>query len=673
MSLLASNWLPTTSYRVVDPIENLRLQVTLRKRGTQGVRKLKKAEKSPSARRRPRAARKDEDDSASEDDDEAPLRAEEEEEAQIIAETTFRWQEKVFGPSETRALRRTAGGDSRASGVLGRLRGQEGEGFLRTHFREQLARLDGEAAAAGEGRHAGSVLHTRISSEFVADAMSWIERFTTSGREKVTPLARSVLSGQMAGQHRDALGEPAAISMSVYAELPSDDVGATRERSRSSFTPRSRSRGGGGGDGSEGVLVLLCSMRLHPGTGRLDMRPGLPPDDGDDEGADEWHAVAGTRYEWRLRNLAESLSSEQQAAEVAAERALRLQAAMAHARAPSQLDFTLLPQGSARLHHFVELVAAKGFGPTPLYIEYYAWAAPGWRLLTGGSPARAITQVAAPRGASGRAVLGFPIELAVESEGAPVSKRPPLTVFFSVMSIDAWRRHKALGYTYLALQPTAGTKGEEVRCWKVGESRSRALDAFFVGGSEAITDMRALAIPDGHVRRRPAPPAVCPTPAPPGAAPTAPPPFAPRRTAPSSRSTASTPSPPGCSSSRRRPSSSRRRQRRSPRRSAPPPPLPRRRPRRGRRPRGRRCRCARSRSSGRRRRRATACASGSRSARSRRARSPRRRRRARAARPPPPTAPTRTARRRPTSARRSARSRSSPRSWAEGMRGGREG
>ena len=136
-----------------------------------------------------------------------------------------------------------------------------------------------------------------------------------------TPLARSVLSGQMAGQHRDALGEPAAISMSVYAELPSDDVGATRER------------GGGGGDGLEGVLVLLCSMRLHPGTGRLDMRPGLPPDDGDDEGADVWHAVAGTRYEWRLRNLAESLSSEQQAAEVAAERALRLQAAMAHARA----------------------------------------------------------------------------------------------------------------------------------------------------------------------------------------------------------------------------------------------------------------------------------------------------------------------------------------------------
>ena len=523
MSLLASNWLPTTSYRVVDPIENLRLQVTLRKRGTQGVRKLKKEPASAaSARRRPRAARKDEDDSASEDDDEAPLRAEEEEEAQIVAETTFRWQEKVFGPSETRALRRTAGGDSRASGVLGRLRGQEGEGFLRTHFREQLARLDGEAAAAGEGRHAGSVLHTRISSEFVADAMSWIERFTTSGREKVTPLARSVLSGQMAGQHRDALGEPAAISMSVYAELPSDDVGATRERSRSSFTPRSRSRGGGGGDGSEGVLVLLCSMRLHPGTGRLDMRPGLPPDDGDDEGADEWHAVAGTRYEWRLRNLAESLSSEQQAAEVAAERALRLQAAMAHARAPSQLDFTLLPQGSARLHHFVELVAAKGFGPTPLYIEYYAWAAPGWRLLTGGSPARAITQVAAPRGASGRAVLGFPIELAVESEGAPVSKRPPLTVFFSVMSIDAWRRHKALGYTYLALQPTAATKGEEVRCWKVGESRSRALDAFFVGGSEAITDMRALAIPDGHVRRRPAPARRLPHAAPPGAVPTAP-------------------------------------------------------------------------------------------------------------------------------------------------------
>ena len=71
---------------------------------------------------------------------------------------------------------------------------------------------------------------------------------------------------------------------------------------------------------------------------------------------------------------------------------------MAHARAPSQLDFTLLPQGSARLHHFVELVAAKGFGPTPLYIEYYAWAAPGWRLL----PAAARTRDHAGRGAARR-------------------------------------------------------------------------------------------------------------------------------------------------------------------------------------------------------------------------------------------------------------------------------
>ena len=411
--------------------------------------------------------------------------------------------------------------------------------------------------------------------------------------------------------------------------------------------------------------MLLCSMRLHPGTGRLDMRPGLPPDDGGDEGADQWHAVAGTRYEWRLRNLAESLSSEQQAAEVAAERALRLQVAMAHARAPSQLDFTLLPQGSARLHHFVELVAAKGFGPTPLYIGRVGRArlAPPHRRL-----ARARIPGAAPRGASGRAVLGFPIELAVETEGAPVSKRPPLTVFFSVMSIDAWRRHKALGYTYLALQPTAGTKGEEVRCWKVGESRSRALDAFFVGGSEAITDMRALAIPDGHVRRRPAP--SHPTPAPPGAAPTAPlsslcaaqdGPFLSKHGLDTvttgmlelKTSTVLQQAPPVAQPASKRAATA----------SAAPTPA-------AGRPKGRRCRCARSRSSGRRRRRATACASGSRSARSRRARSPRRRRRARAAR-----ARRRQRRRREPqdAARRAqegARSRSSPRSWAEGKEGG---
>ena len=304
------------------------------------------------------------------------------------------------------------------------------------------------------------------------------------------------------------------------------------------------------------------------------------------------------------------LSSEQQAAEVAAERALRLQAAMARARAVAA-RLHAAAAGSARLHHFVELVAAKGFGPTPLYIEYYAWAAPGWRLLTGGSPARAITQVAAPRGASGRAVLGFPIELAVESEGAPVSKRPPLTVF----SGDVDRRVAAPQGARVHVPRAAadgGDQGEEVRCWKVGVAIARAR-RLLRRRLRSDHRQRALAIPDGHVRRAPPrPPASAPRPPRPAPRPPRPSPSRARRTAPSSRSTASTPSPPGCSSSRRRPSSSRRRRWRSLRRSAPPPPLPRRRPRRGRRPRGRRCRCARSRSSGRRRRRATACASGSR-------------------------------------------------------------
>ena len=152
--------------------------------------------------------------------------------------------------------------------------------------------------------------------------------------------------------------------------------------------------------------------------------------------------------------------------------------------------------GVARLHYFCTLQAAEGFGPAPLYVQYFAHAAPGWRLAPG-CVATAITQKSAVRGDTQRAVLSFPIELTLESDGAPTAARPPLTLFFSVNTLDAFGRHTALGYAHVPLPGRTGCASHRARGWVPASSRFDAQRNFFVGGSEELHDLRALSIPDG--------------------------------------------------------------------------------------------------------------------------------------------------------------------------------
>ena len=80
---------------------------------------------------------------------------------------------------------------------------------------------------------------------------------------------------------------------------------------------------------------------------------------------------------------------------------------------------------TARVHYFCLIEAAQGFGTAPLYVQYFAHAAPGWRLLPECTPT-AISQTSAVRGEARRAVLAFPLELSLESISEPQDARPPL-------------------------------------------------------------------------------------------------------------------------------------------------------------------------------------------------------------------------------------------------------
>ena len=504
MSSAASASCACATYRVTDPIENLLLQVSLRKRGTHGERRLEQRDgpltpRSRSFRKggargsvRGRSGRGDDDppgsdDEAEGDDDDeaAPMRVQREEADELVCPPrTFRWQEKVFSKAEVKAVRRKPPALQRSRSSLSlavaglaemagsfSLTSSAADAAARppmsAHHREVLARLDREAAARGDV-YQGDVLFSRVNSDRYADPHELNMKLTDSEAETATPLARAVLSGAFAKQHRDMLGEAANAAMHIFAALPADDLSPATPRATSLLSRSRRSLFGGDSDGErEGAdrteEVLLCTLRLYP-AGRLDVKPPLSVDPSaspfgaaaageegvgpDGQPLARWYAIPGTRYEYKVENLAEGLGAREYEHEAAAERVAKLSLSAAHAvryahprppdgrrhpqmhplapplicppapppppaaathptcslaarrpsghthtravcasprqvtRAMPELDFSAPPRKAARVHHFIELQSAHGFGATSLFVVYYALAAPGWRLMS---------------------------------------------------------------------------------------------------------------------------------------------------------------------------------------------------------------------------------------------------------------------------------------------------
>ena len=189
----------TASYRVSDPLENLQLRVTLRKRGTLGLRLHSTGSDTPGApaaapsgrRQRRRDGAGADVESVQQRDEgeegEAPPLQAEEEETRVVASRTFRWQEKVFAPYE---VQRHHGGaedeppaaaSRRSFGGLTSRFGRSGApaGFVHSQLREQLEQLERSAAESG-GVYEGELLHSRVNAESDVDAGAWAETFTSS-------------------------------------------------------------------------------------------------------------------------------------------------------------------------------------------------------------------------------------------------------------------------------------------------------------------------------------------------------------------------------------------------------------------------------------------------------------------------------------------------------------
>ena len=147
------------------------------------------------------------------------------------------------------------------------------------------------------------------------------------------------------------------------------------------------------------------------------------------------------------------------------------------------LDFQMPPRKHAVLYHSIEIIKTTHFGNSPHFVQFYALASAGWTIRSS-CIVSAVTQTSSVAGSEKTAVFCFPIELVLESDGVPSSSHPPLTLFFSVMSVDMWERHRQLGYAHFSPRSESGYSTCQVGFWRVAETRESAMHTFFVGGIE---------------------------------------------------------------------------------------------------------------------------------------------------------------------------------------------
>jgi hypothetical protein len=59
-------------------------------------------------------------------------------------------------------------------------------------------------------------------------------------------------------------------------------------------------------------------------------------------------------------------------------------------------------------------------------------------------------------------------------------------------------RMAQLGYAHISPPAEAGMRTVEVQAWRLAEERTDALRRYFIGGTEELSDLRALALPDAE-------------------------------------------------------------------------------------------------------------------------------------------------------------------------------
>jgi hypothetical protein len=87
--------------------------------------------------------------------------------------------------------------------------------------------------------------------------------------------------------------------------------------------------------------------------------------------------------------------------------------------------------------------------------------------------------------------LGFPFELELLCHEAILGEQIP-KLLFQVNSIDAYNRHRVVGYSFIQLPIKTGSYRITCPCFKPLEDNFMRVFSFFLGGSRKIPDIREI-------------------------------------------------------------------------------------------------------------------------------------------------------------------------------------
>ncbi|CAB1450753.1 unnamed protein product [Pleuronectes platessa] len=163
-------------------------------------------------------------------------------------------------------------------------------------------------------------------------------------------------------------------------------------------------------------------------------------------------------------------------------------------------DFEMLPLGI--LHYFMngEIVSAQGFEYDNLYINFFMELPNNWSSLPSQSLSR-VTQTCQTKtqGKENVAFFSHPFSFEAfyvsEKESEKTVPQWPV-LYFKVLSLDSWKRHRTEGCGYVLFPAIPGNHKVTCHTWRpLQMGKVSALRRFFIGGSPELEDHSYVRIP----------------------------------------------------------------------------------------------------------------------------------------------------------------------------------
>nr|XP_023675277.1 Meckel syndrome type 1 protein [Paramormyrops kingsleyae] len=163
-------------------------------------------------------------------------------------------------------------------------------------------------------------------------------------------------------------------------------------------------------------------------------------------------------------------------------------------------DFEMPPPGILRLLVNGEIVSAQGYEYDNVYIHFFMDLPRNWSSLPLQSFS-GVTQTCRTRtlGTENVAFFSYPFSFEAffrkedETEGS-LPEWPVL--YFEVLSLDSWQRHRTEGYGYLVIPASPGCHTLTCSTWRPLQCGTLAeLRRFFVGGALELEDLSYVRVP----------------------------------------------------------------------------------------------------------------------------------------------------------------------------------